>query len=63
MLGNTRRAEDLAKGDNRPEQFLGVGAAIASTVGTIGWNLVMLVYVRRAMGIDASAMALAPRAA
>ena len=39
-----------------------VGAAIASTVGTIGWNLVMLVYVRRAMGIDASAMALAPRA-
>jgi len=32
-------------------------------VGTIGWNLVMLVYVRRAMGIDASAMALAPRAA
>ena len=39
------------------------GAAIASTVGTIGWNLVMLVYVRRAMGIDASAMALAPRAA
>ena len=40
-----------------------VGAAIASTVGTIGWNLVMLVYVRRAMGIDASAMALAPRAA
>ena len=40
-----------------------VGAAIASTVGTVGWNLVMLVYVRRAMGIDASAMALAPRAA
>ena len=40
-----------------------VGAAIASTVGTLGWNLAMLIYVRRAMGIDASAMALAPRPA
>jgi O-antigen/teichoic acid export membrane protein len=38
-----------------------VGAAIASTAGTVAWNVAMLAYVRRAMGIDASAMALAPR--
>lgn len=44
-------------------RFSIVGAAIASTVGTIIWNLAMLVYVRRAMGIDASAIALASRPA
>lgn len=40
-----------------------VGAAIASSSGTTAWNLAMLVYVRRSLGIDASALALAPRAA
>lgn len=37
-----------------------VGAAIASSSATIAWNLVMLVYVRRTIGIDASALSLAP---
>lgn len=38
-----------------------VGAAVASSSATIAWNLAMLVYVRRTMGIDASALALPPR--
>jgi O-antigen/teichoic acid export membrane protein len=38
-----------------------IGAAIASSAATCGWNLVMLVYVRRALGIDASAIARPPR--
>jgi O-antigen/teichoic acid export membrane protein len=37
-----------------------VGAAIASTSALSAWNLAMLFYVRRTMGIDASALALAP---
>lgn len=39
-----------------------LGAAMASSVATAAWNLAMLVYVRRVMGIDASAIAFAPRA-
>jgi O-antigen/teichoic acid export membrane protein len=38
-----------------------VGAAIASSSATAAWNLAMLAYVRLTMGIDASALALAPR--
>ncbi|HEX8840544.1 MAG TPA: polysaccharide biosynthesis C-terminal domain-containing protein, partial [Sphingomicrobium sp.] len=38
-----------------------VGAAVASTSATIAWNLALLVYVRRTIGIDASALALTPR--
>lgn len=44
-------------------RFSIVGASIASTVGTIAWNVAMLAYVRRAMGIDASAVALVRRGA
>jgi len=42
-------------------RFGAVGAAVASSSATIAWNLAMLVYVRRTMGIDASALALPPR--
>lgn len=38
-----------------------IGAAIGSVGGLASWNLVMLVYVRRNLGIDASAIALRPR--
>jgi O-antigen/teichoic acid export membrane protein len=41
-------------------RFGAVGAAIASSSATAAWNLAMLVYVRRTVGIDASALALAP---
>jgi O-antigen/teichoic acid export membrane protein len=34
-----------------------VGAAIASASATIVWNVAMLIYVRRDLGIDASALA------
>jgi O-antigen/teichoic acid export membrane protein len=37
------------------------GAAIASSSATLFWNFVMLAYVRRNLGIDASAVALPPR--
>jgi O-antigen/teichoic acid export membrane protein len=40
-----------------------VGAAIASSSALGCWNLVMLVYVRRVLGIDASALGLSPRRA
>lgn len=38
-----------------------LGAAIASSTALAVYNLLMLVYVRRVIGIDASALALAPR--
>jgi O-antigen/teichoic acid export membrane protein len=38
-----------------------VGAAIASSSALGCWNLVMFVYVRRVLGIDASALNLRPR--
>jgi O-antigen/teichoic acid export membrane protein len=38
-----------------------VGAAIASSSAMIAWNLVMLFYVRKTIGIDASALALPMR--
>jgi O-antigen/teichoic acid export membrane protein len=38
-----------------------VGAAAASTSSTILWNVAMVVYVRRRLGIDASALGLEPR--
>ena len=38
-----------------------LGAAIASSSATTAWNLAMLVFVRRTIGIDASALALRPR--
>jgi len=41
--------------------FGAVGAATASSAALIAYNLVMLIYVRRAIGIDASALSLAPR--
>jgi len=41
--------------------FGAVGAAIASASATTVWNLAMLIYVRRKVGIDASALALPPR--
>jgi O-antigen/teichoic acid export membrane protein len=41
--------------------FGAVGAAIASSSATIAWNLALLVYVRRTIGVDASAVGLAPR--
>jgi O-antigen/teichoic acid export membrane protein len=41
-------------------QLGALGAAIASASATSAWNLAMLVYVRRKVGIDASALALAP---
>lgn len=40
-----------------------VGSAIASSTAAILWNLAMLIYVRRTLGIDASAIGLAPRLA
>lgn len=42
-------------------RFGAVGAAVASSSATAVWNFAMLVYVRRTIGIDASALALAPR--
>jgi O-antigen/teichoic acid export membrane protein len=42
-------------------RFGAEGAAVASSSATVAWNLLMLVYVRRTMGIDASALALPPR--
>lgn len=42
-------------------RFSIVGAAIASTAATIFWNFAMIIYVRRTLGIDASALALSPR--
>lgn len=44
-------------------RFGAVGAAIASSSATAAWNLAMLVYVRRTMGIDASAVSIPPRLA
>jgi O-antigen/teichoic acid export membrane protein len=41
--------------------FGAVGAAVASSSATAAWNLALLVYVRRTIGIDASAVALPPR--
>jgi O-antigen/teichoic acid export membrane protein len=38
-----------------------VGAAAASTSSTILWNVAMVVYVRRRLGIDASALGFEPR--
>ena len=38
-----------------------LGAAIASTTALSFWNIAMLVYVRRTIGIDASALGLNPR--
>ena len=38
-----------------------VGAAIASSTALSFWNLAMLVFVRRQLGIDASAFGFAPR--
>ena len=37
-----------------------VGAAMASSSAMTAWNFIMLFYVRRTIGIDASAVALAP---
>jgi O-antigen/teichoic acid export membrane protein len=37
-----------------------VGSAVASSSALAAWNLAMLAYVRRTIGIDASALALAP---
>jgi O-antigen/teichoic acid export membrane protein len=42
-------------------RFGAVGAAMASSSATAAWNFAMLVYVRRTIGIDASALALAPK--
>lgn len=42
-------------------RFGAVGAAVASSAATIAWNVALLVYVRRVIGIDASALALSPR--
>jgi O-antigen/teichoic acid export membrane protein len=42
-------------------RFGAEGAAVASSSATVAWNLAMLLYVRRTMGIDASALALPPR--
>jgi O-antigen/teichoic acid export membrane protein len=41
-------------------RFGAIGAAVASSSATAAWNLAMLVYIRRAIGIDASAMSLSP---
>ena len=38
-----------------------VGAAIASASAVTAWNLIMWVYVRRTLGIDASVLGLSPR--
>lgn len=37
-----------------------VGSAIASSAATAAWNVALLAYVRRTIGIDASALALPP---
>lgn len=42
-------------------RFGAFGAAISSTAATAVWNLAMFAYVRRTLGIDASALALARR--
>jgi O-antigen/teichoic acid export membrane protein len=42
--------------------FGSLGAAIASSAALSAWNLAMAVYVRRALGIDATALARPPRA-
>jgi O-antigen/teichoic acid export membrane protein len=42
-------------------RFGAVGAAMASSSATAAWNFAMLIYVRRTIGIDASALALAPK--
>ena len=42
-------------------RFGAVGAAVASSSATAAWNLAMLVYVRRVIGIDASALGLPVR--
>jgi len=39
-----------------------IGAAVASTSALSFWNVAMLIYVRRTIGIDASAIGLRPRA-
>jgi O-antigen/teichoic acid export membrane protein len=44
-------------------KFGTVGAAISSSAALAGWNLAMLLYVRRTIGIDASALGLAIRPA
>ena len=41
--------------------FGAIGAAVASSTAMAAWNFTMLFYVRRTIGIDASALALAPR--
>lgn len=38
-----------------------VGAAAAATAATLFWNFAMLVYIRRRIGVDASALGLKPR--
>jgi O-antigen/teichoic acid export membrane protein len=43
-------------------RFGALGAAIASSSATAAWNLAMLAYVRRRLGIDTSALALPRRA-
>ena len=42
-------------------RFGALGAAVASSSALAAWNLAMLAYVRRVMGIDASAIGLSPR--
>jgi O-antigen/teichoic acid export membrane protein len=42
-------------------RFGAAGAAAASSSATAAWNFALLVYVRRTLGIDASALALAPK--
>jgi O-antigen/teichoic acid export membrane protein len=42
-------------------RFGAIGAAAASSSATGAWNFVMLGYVRRTLGIDASALALRPK--
>ena len=37
------------------------GSAIASTAGVCFWNVTMLIFVRRKLGVDASALGLPPR--
>lgn len=41
-------------------RFGATGAAAASSAATAAWNFAMLVYVRRRLGIDASAISLRP---
>jgi O-antigen/teichoic acid export membrane protein len=42
-------------------RFGALGAAIASASALSSWNIAMLIYVRRTIGIDASALALPPK--